>query len=309
MKTYVVKIKPLTGFGTHIKGDSLFGHICWQAYYDSDLFDSSLEQLLQDYEENPFIVVSSAFPVKNNKIYLKRPSMPLHKLFEIPENEIVKRRKELKSRDYFALELPLPPLNKIKYEKINFLIEGQQSRCTINRITGTTGLAPFTPYNVGKFYFDCDLAMFVGLRDDLKIEKLITVLERIGKYGYGKDATVGYGKFEVTAWEEVNLMIKENYNALYTLSPLVPRREEIEDIYFTPFVRFGRHGSFLAKSKNPFKNPVIFADESAIIIPKQKPLKPYIGMAIKDISKTCPQAVTQGYSLILPVEVQEWFII
>jgi hypothetical protein len=32
-------------------------------------------------------------------------------------------------------------------------------------------------------------------------------------------------------------------------------------------------------------------------------------MAIKDISKTCPQAVTQGYSLILPVEVQEWFII
>lgn len=303
MKTYVVKIKPLTGFGSLIKGDSLFGHLCWQVYYDSDLFGSSLEQILKDYEESPFIVVSSAFPVRNDKIYLKRPSMPLHKLFEISENEIVKIRKELKSRNYFAFELPLPSLNKIKYEKINFFKEEQQTRCTINRITGTTGLAPFTPYTVEKVYFDCHLAIFVGLREDLKIENFIEALRRIGKYGYGKDATVGYGKFEVTAWEEINLMLKENFNAVYTLSPSVPRQEEVEDIYFTPFIRFGRHGSFLAKTKNPFKNPVIFADESAVIIPKQKPVKPYIGKAIKNISKTCPEAVTQGYSLILPVEV------
>ena len=77
-------------------------------------------------------------------------------------------------------------------------------------------------------------------------------------------------------------------------------------MFFTPFTRFGRHGDVLAKSGNPFKNPVIMADEGGIFIPKNKEIfsKPYIGRAVADISKIEPKSVTQGYSLYIPVRVE-----
>lgn len=306
LKTYIVKIKPLTGFGSLIKGDSLFGHLCWQAVYDPHLFGKPLKELLKDYDENPFIIVSSAFPVIDKKIYLKRPSLPLFKLFKVREEEFVQKRKELKSRNYFALEIPLKPLDEINYEKINFIAEDAQTRCTIDRISGTTGDAPFTPYTVDKIYFTCELAIFAGIREDITVDSLKEALSRVGKYGYGKDATVGYGKFEVLEAKEIQLYAGSlNCNALYTLSPSVPKKEEVKDIYFTPFIRFGRHGSLFAKSKNPFKNPVIFADEAAVIIPSQYNQTPYIGMSVKNLSKAVPETVTQGYSLVLPVEVRQ----
>ncbi|WP_353683957.1 RAMP superfamily CRISPR-associated protein [Thermodesulfovibrio sp. 3907-1M] len=305
MKTYIVKIKPLTGFGSPIKGDSLFGHLCWQAVYDPQLFGKPLKELLKDYEENPFIIVSSAFPFIDEKIYLKRPSLPLFKLFKLTEEEFVQKRKELKSKNYFAFEIPLKPLNEIEYEKINFIEEDTQTRCTINRISGTTGEPPFNPYTVDRFYFNCELAIFAGIRQDITIDSFEEALSRVGKYGFGKDATVGYGKFEVIESKEIQLSnASQNFNALYTLAPSVPKKEEVKEIYFSPFIRFGRHGSFLAKSKNPFKNPVIFADEAAVIIPAQYTQKPYIGMSVRNLSKTVPETVTQGYSLVLPVEVR-----
>jgi CRISPR-associated protein Csm4 len=77
-------------------------------------------------------------------------------------------------------------------------------------------------------------------------------------------------------------------------------------MFFTPFTRFGRHGDVLAKSSNPFKNPVIMADEGGIFIPKSHEsfTKPYIGRAVMNISKAEPRTVMQGYSLYLPVNVE-----
>lgn len=304
MKTYVIKIKPLTGFGSYIKGDTLFGHICWQIIYDPHILGKTFSEFLVDYESNPFSIVSSAYPVVDGKIYLKRPALPLNFLFSLSDEEIVSKRKELKKRNYFPFENPLKPLVEIDYQSLSFIKEDIQTRCTINRLTGTTGEAPFTPYSVDKLYFNCNLAIFVGLREDVEIEKFIEIISRIGKIGYGKDATVGYGKFEVIEYEYIDVMkTTEKPNAVYTLSPSVPDKEEVKKIYYTPFVRFGRHGSYLARSSNPFKNPVIFADEGAIIIPKKFPEKPYIGKTIKGLSKSVPETVCQGYSLILPVEV------
>lgn len=304
MKTYIIKVKPLTGFGDQIKGDTLFGHICWQIKYDSAVLGKSLEEFLRDYDQNPFVVISSAYPVYKNTVYLKRPSLPLNMLFDMPEEEIVERRKELKRKNYFPYSQPLKPLKRINYESISFFKEHEQTRCSINRITNTTTEPPFGPYTASKIFFDCQLAIFVGLREDIEVNSFLEILKRIGKQGFGKDATVGYGKFEIENFEETNLLNNSgNHNALYTLSPLCPTYEQTEKIYFTPFVRFGRHGDILAKSKNPFKNPVIFADEGAIVFPKEGIKNPYIGKAVRGISKSLPETVTQGYSLVIKVEV------
>ena len=67
MKIYEITIKPLSGFGTTLKGDTLFGHICWQAAYDDGLFGRSIESLLSNYSENPFVVMSSAYPRRSEE--------------------------------------------------------------------------------------------------------------------------------------------------------------------------------------------------------------------------------------------------
>ena len=101
MKIYEITIKPLSGFATPLKGDTLFGHICWQAAYDEKLFSLSIDELLVDYEQNPFVVISSAYPKLGNLAALKRPDMPLDALFDFSgkdTKEIIKERKELKKK-------------------------------------------------------------------------------------------------------------------------------------------------------------------------------------------------------------------
>jgi CRISPR-associated protein Csm4 len=101
LKTYEITIKPTSGFGTPLKGDTLFGHICWQAAYNEGLFGMSLNKLLADYTANPFMVVSSAYPKLNNSYALKRPDMPLDKLFNFGGDntaDIIKKRKEFKAK-------------------------------------------------------------------------------------------------------------------------------------------------------------------------------------------------------------------
>jgi len=76
-------------------------------------------------------------------------------------------------------------------------------------------------------------------------------------------------------------------------------------MFFAPFTRFGRHGTQLLHKGKPFKNPVVMADEGAVFLPKPGdiPKTPYIGQAVTGISKAMPEAVAQGYSLVLPLNI------
>ncbi len=95
-------------------------------------------------------------------------------------------------------------------------------------------------------------------------------------------------------------------NACYTLAPCVPQKGFFTRMFFSPFTRFGRHGDVLAKSGNPYKNPVIMADDGGIFMPEKSeiPDKPYIGSAVTNISKAEPGTVAQGHSLFMPVKVE-----
>ncbi len=321
MKVYEVRIKPLSGFGTPPKGDTLFGTICWQIQHGA-YEGLSLEEILSDYEHNPFIVISSFLLAKDNTYIFKRPSLPIYMLF--PQQgtrcEMIMKRKEIKNKRWLVLK---------KGERIHSLCDSslyksdfelnedsslsqyfEQPRNTINRIWSTTGDAPFSPYTVEQIVYNPNIYLicFIGIRDDIDIGKIISMLERIGDFGFGKDATVGLGRFKVVQWESIDLrsLGSENPNALYTLAPFVPE-ENFQEIYFNPFIRFGKHGDILAKASNPFKNPVIMADEGAVcMISDERVLKKhYIGKALKGLSKVQSYAVCQGYSLYIPVRVEE----
>jgi CRISPR-associated protein Csm4 len=193
----------------------------------------------------------------------------------------------------------------------SFGVMFDQTHNTINRVTGTTGEGGFAPFSVELIVYppETELALFAGVDEGIiNIEQVKAGLERIGDTGFGKDASTGLGRFQLGEETAINLSTLGSTfpNACYTIAPCVPEKNKYSEMYFTPFTRFGRHGDVLATSGNPFKNPVIMADEGAVLKPKNTEVfkKPYIGRAIGNISKIEPAAIAQGYSLYLPVNVE-----
>ena len=74
MKLYKTTITPLSSFGTTLRGDTLFGQLCWACKF---IFgENELNELLSDYESSPFLIVSDAFASG----YLPKPTVPLKEL-------------------------------------------------------------------------------------------------------------------------------------------------------------------------------------------------------------------------------------
>lgn len=83
------RITPLSAFGTLLKGDTFFGHLCWGVR--NHFGESRLRELLQGYtNELPFAVVSDALPSG----YLPRPALPVHWFVDTDPSERKQASKE-----------------------------------------------------------------------------------------------------------------------------------------------------------------------------------------------------------------------
>lgn len=329
MKIYRITIEPRSPFGTPLKGDTLFGQFCWQLANDSALLTISLDEVIRQYPENPFAIFSSAFPaLPESGFALKRPDAPLDLLFDLAGKskcELISNRKDQKKKKWLQCGQPaaladfkaccwlddagIAKLAGLGNDKISTMEE--TSHNSINRLTGTTGegFAPFTQENT-VYAPGSSLVIFVGIDEQiLPLDSLKIGLEQIGISGFGRDASTGLGKFLISDCSEIDLTTfgAPQPNALYTLSPCVPETGKYQDALFAPFTRFGRHGDRLAVSGKPFKNPVIMADEGALLFPADMETalrQPYLGTAVTGVSKVQESAVTQGYSLYIPVRLE-----
>ena len=342
MKICEVIIKPLGGLGTPLMGDTLFGSFCWQAANDPALLTGGLEHWIALYPEKPFAVFSSAWPclgpVSERKYALKKPDLPLEYLLNKTRDEGVKRydeAKELKSKRWalvdndFDLSLAnlyllddeelmaiaaknaSPDIRRalLQHGETNFQTLETRPHNTINRQTWTTGTGMFAPFvQEANYYFpETELAVFVVLDEEATdAERIAMGMERIGRFGFGRDASTGLGRFEVTGMREITMSDRKGVSACYTLGPCVPEQDSYENAYFKPFVRFGKHGDRLATGPNPFKNPVIMADQGAVLVPRQASAmeKSYIGRSVTGVSLAQPEAVTQGYAVFLPLKLE-----
>ena len=342
VKLYEIIIKPKSGFGTPLKGDTIFGHICWQASYNPELLNGGLEKWIAGYGERPFAVFSSAWPKirKGSAMYyaVKRPDFPPNRLFPPSvkdRRKALEQKKEILKKKWLLvsenLGISLAAGNFITDEELLTLsfqeLTGQtrkamrkkadrqlkapfiQPHNTINRATMTTGRGMFAPFaETADFYYpETELAIFVLIDEDATdIDRMSTAIERIGTVGFGRNASTGCGRFSLAKSTEKAWSPKAEADACYTLAPAIPEKGLYKDCWFTPFTRFGRHGDALAVSKNPFKNPVIMTDEGAVFIPADRNVfsKPYLGCAAFNVSKVLSGAVTQGYSFYLPFKLE-----
>ena len=339
MKTFIVTIKPESPFGTPVRGDTLFGHFCWQAAYDDSLLTGGLVRWIDEYSTRPFAVFSSAFPVIENhkqgmEICLPRPAMPSVSGRDSNRMERVKKRKADKKKKW----MPVPademkvdfPGTELLTDRELFerhvsslaigaqrmflfmhddnkkpVISFTQAHNSINRLTMTTGPG-FDPYSTENFHYlpGLKLAVIVGIDEDaMNEEGLKQGFNNIGLFGFGRDASTGLGRFSVTDIGEVSLPALKPGAGCYTLSPSIPGQGTWKQHFALPFTRFGRHGAEMVLTGKPFKNPVVMADEGSVFIPEDNycPDNIYIGSAVTGLSLAEPRTVAQGYSLYIPL--------
>jgi len=339
MRPYAIILKPESAFGTPLKGDTIFGQFCWQAAETPELLNGGFERWIAAYHVHPFAVFSSAWPVvcgKNGAVNyaLRRPELPP---FLLGDPDCVKsceerlvRRKENKTRKWLLVSEDL----KINFSWDNILsdrelhsrisatfsanekrrlqntesrvsLQAEQQHNTINRLTMTTGTGMFAPYAMENTWHlpGLELVVFVAVNEEAcTIEQITTGLSRMGEWGFGRDASTGLGRFSLGEIDELEWPQPTPGSALLTLGPCVPEPGRYEEIFFAPFTRFGRHGAQLMHTGKPFKNPIVMADEGAVLVPKPGEVspRPFIGRAITNISKAMRSAVAQGYTLVLP---------
>lgn len=315
-----VTLRLRSPLGTPLAGDTLFGQLCHAVR--EMLGEEKLETLLDGYTAgSPWLVVSDGFPSG----YLPRPTVPA--ALQANNEEDPAKRKEAKGKRWIPhdkVHLPLRQLLDIAASdedvygkevcgKQNKPIQAAAFHNTLNRLTGTTGTGEFAPYTQSQIFYQPDQRMDLWCvldEDRLPCATLLQLFEYIGNVGYGRDASIGLGKFAVEQIEEATLF-KQTYpdaNAYWTLAPCAPQGQgfDITRSYWQVLTRFGRHGGTLALGANPFKQPLLLAATGAIFTPTgNRAQTRFIGNGLAKVSLMQKTAVHQGYAPVLGICMEE----
>lgn len=306
MKSYRFTIQVESAFGTPLVGDSLFGQLCWAIVHRYG--EERLNQLLKGYQEQqPFLVVSDAFPHK----HIPLPTLPSC----IWEKQEDVDRKVLKKKQW--VDLDDAQMQAVTYwQKIakseKELFQKQvcnQPHNKINRHTATTGLGEFAPYSTTQIWYEpkTKLDLYVVFDESrITIDEIRLLLEQVGQFGFGRDASIGLGKFTCAEYQETQFSSQANANSYLTLANCAPQHLDLDktQCFYQITTRFGRHGDIKALSQNPFKKPIILAKAGAIFTPNNWQTRTFLGNGLGNVSYAQPSAVHQGYAPVIPVTIE-----
>lgn len=322
LQQFRARIWPESAFGDSVRGDSLFGQLCWAVV--QRFGEVRLRKLLDGYTNGqPFLVVSDAFPSG----FLPRPTLPIA-FYDIDLNLDRKRLKkrrwlpvesfrkdvrrwlsECASDSEVALQLQLDRGNSANRSIWN---EHVQPHNTIHRMSNSTRAGEFAPYQMPAFWPTPGLILDIYLlidTDRITPEDVGRLLDDVGTVGYGRDASIGKGRFSVgelqgDCWPQAH----QGADAWLTLAPCAPQGKpwKQELCFWQPFTRFGRHGQQAIFSGRPFKTPVLLADTGAILSPKFMSDAPLAGQGLGgsgELSRAIPGTVHQGYAPALAIHL------
>lgn len=316
---YRVRLKPLTAFATPLRGDTLFGQVCWHLRHTEG--EATLSGYLHGYlEQSPFLVLSDAFPAG----YLPRPTLPLSHLGMKLDDP--RSRKAAKSRKWLplaTLALPVAEWHShlvtsgdiaatlVNHPEAPLWQEQVRTHNSINRLTQTTGAGEqgFAPYERQLTWYHPELALelYAALGEGMTPGQLHHWLQAVGLHGYGKEASSGLGKFDVIEVAPLDAPTPPAANAWLTLAPCAPQGGQwrAEHCFYQPHVRFGMHGAQAVLAGTvPWKNPVLLADTAALLTPDTPPAGRHglVGRGLAGLSHAVPNTVHQGYAPVLPVQ-------
>jgi CRISPR-associated protein Csm4 len=321
MQTYRFTLRPLSAFGTPLAGDTLFGQLCWTLRHQ--LGNHRLNELLHGYTKGqPFAVVSDALPAG----HVPLPNVPSEgwqksNAANAPDRKVLKKKKWLPVANLATPFVQWQSLAKSDAEVAPAAatpIERAQPHNTINRQTGTTGEGQFAPYAMPQIWFHpaMQFDLYVALDEArLNLVELTAALIYMGQVGFGRDASIGLGKFELLGDAASSGLRGEGAaptrgtaNSYLTLGPCAP-----QGLGFCPVrssyqvaTRFGRHGDAAVQSGQPFKRPVLLAKAGGVFWPETVDAsRLFIGQGLggmdNPLSLAMPETVQQGYAPIIAI--------
>lgn len=318
MKRFRLTLHPRSAFGTPLAGDTLFGQLCWALRHQ--LGNTRLNTLLDGYTAGqPFAVISDGLP----KGFLPLPSLPSSFW---AKNDV--DRKTLKKKRWLPLEdaeSPLDTWQSLAYSDSEAVeavtgdmaalnTEQAQPHNSINRQTGTTGAGQFAPYSQAQIWFHpaMQLNLYIVLDESrLSLAEFESAVAYIGQTGFGRDASIGLGKFDLVSTAEV-MPLASNAdkapNAWLTLGPCAPQGQGFcpQRSYYQPLTRFGRHGDIAVQSGMPFKRPILLARGGSVFWPETLDRTQYfIGQGLTGMSQAMPETVHQGYAPVFALTLPE----
>ena len=331
MQHLPLSIEPHSAFASLLKGDTLFGQLCW-ALRDR-LGEHRLRELLQGYTEGrPFAVVSDALPER----CWPRPLVPSAMFGDVDPAE----RKAMKKRTWLRHDDFARPVR----EWLCCMVENPHDACggpasvapsatgrrplveretrfrnSIDRRVGTTTDEGFAPYGTPQFHYrggarlDCHVVYDAERIDE---GALLQAMIDIGEFGFGRDATVGLGRFTVEKCASEGRadlpLSQDSATSWLTLAPVAPQGMEwkSERCWYHPFTRFGRHGNAAVHFGHPFKTPILLADTGAVLTPRSyDEALPFVGQGLgganQPLSRSIPETVHQGYAPVIGIRVPE----
>lgn len=304
MRTFSLRLTPRSAFGTPPRGDTLFGQLCWMMLRRRGRMRLT-ERLVGYTEDRPFAVVSDAMPAG----YVPRPQLPLSRLGDVD----VEQRKALKARTWLPVASISDPTKWLEESRsIKTAKQRSQPHNSINRLTGMTGSGAFAPYQMDQLWYteasmlDCHVVYDPDRIDDAEIAELFA---DIGNVGFGRDASIGLGRFDVDRGDRTLSTSDATANAYLTLAPCVPQGGawRSEQCFYRPFTRFGRHGAEAAlQSGSPFKTPVLMADSGAVLAPLKFTARAFVGRGLggdASLSRSIPETVHQGYAPVIGIRL------
>lgn len=322
MTVYRFTLQPLSAFGARPLGDTLFGQLCWCLRHRHG--EARLEELLDGYTEGrPFAVLSDALPLG----YLPRPALPGFWFEEVPDLD----RKAAKKRAWMPWERQGEPVSAwLAHCLPATQVAGAapeahpQPHNSLHRLTGTTGGDQFAPYTQTRHWYGGDkgeavrLAIHAVLDEDrLSRFELRQALADMGAYGYGRDASVGLGKFTLLEDEPAELPSQPDADAFLTLAPAAPQGLGLDAArsFYQTFTRFGRHGDIGVHLGSPFKTPVLLAQTGAVLAcgpltTQPTPTRPWLGQGLGGEGRMTRNAalagtVQQGYAPVVGIRLPE----
>jgi CRISPR-associated protein Csm4 len=290
MQLYKTRLIPESPFATPLRGDTLFGQLCWGILFQYG--EARLKELLEGYEFEPFMVVSDPFAPG----FLPKPTLPPRMLGLSPL-----KREEESQKVWIAPEA----LVKGAYHEAKR--DDEVGNCDQDFVQAHHHLDyrnfrmdgdRFAPYNVTNYQLSDKEIYFLVDESRLSRHELEEVLAFVGMYGYGKDSTIGKGRFRVEPLQRSELHQRGEY--FMTLSASVLEGIKCQQYWYELLVHFGKHGALRAY-QNPFKYPLLMAGCGAVVRMDEVVNLSYIGRGVRGISPTYPDTVHQGYAIVTAI--------
>ena len=322
MKTFRVKILFISDSGTPLHSDTIFGHLCWVYRYQNGEI-ALVEDILNDYDISPAIVVSDGFPEDSFPYPCLTPvtegvGTPLFREF-FPDGDkadflsflsLMKRIRKAEWIDDVELDeiaKDLTPISLARSLLSSEIKKGGKVKAgevpkqttlvphnTINRLTG------MVEKEGGGFFHTLenrtrDLSFDIYVRTSLGwVEKdAEEIFSLMGRWGYGKDRSTGRGQFLVQ--EVTEFRLPEQGNAIMALSHFVPD-ESLSDGYYSIETKYGKLGGPYSQGGVAFpKTPLVMLKPGAIF--RVKETKPFYGQSVGPIHPELRNVRQQTYLL------------